>query len=93
MRLGTLLFNYFDDFDGATREFLTVTIIDPTIALAWFNLGVIYATNDPPDNAAARAAWEKVIAIDPTAEIANVAQNHILALPGESPSPPSETPR
>lgn len=79
---------YFDDnqFDNAKAQWLKAAELDPTSPDPHYNLGFLYLSLDPPDPAAAEAAWRKVIALAPGSEIADTVESHIQSLDA-SPSP------
>ena len=76
--------------DAAKAQWLTVTELAPDNATAWYNLGFYYLTIQPADMAAAKAAWQRVIDIDPESEMARTASMHLAGL--EDPTAPSPTP-
>ncbi|MDR1799016.1 MAG: hypothetical protein LBR19_03900 [Bifidobacteriaceae bacterium] len=67
-------------FEAAGAAWLHVTDLVPEQAEAWFNLGFYYLSIDPIDTAAAKAAWEKVVEIDPDSELAATASTHLTGL-------------
>lgn len=79
---------YFDDnqFDNAKAQWLKAAELDPTSPDPHYNLGFLYLSLDPPDPAAAEAAWRRVIALAPGSEIADTVESHIQSLDA-SPSP------
>jgi tetratricopeptide (TPR) repeat protein len=93
MEAGVILFNA-GNLEAARDSWETVLEIDDTIAEAWFNLGFYYLGIEPPDEAGATAAWNRVVELSPGSELALAAQQHLSWLEqGEfSNSPtPSET--
>lgn len=89
LELGVLYFNQ-GQTDAAKAQWLTVTELAPDNATAWYNLGFYYLTIQPADMAAAKAAWQRVIDIDPESEMARTASMHLAGL--EDPTAPSPTP-
>ncbi|MDO5728782.1 MAG: tetratricopeptide repeat protein [Actinomycetaceae bacterium] len=85
LELGLLYFNR-GDLDNAQVNWEYVTAQDPQNIQAWYNLGFLYVSLDPPDNDKAKTAWEHVIEIDPRSPLAQTVQNHMGALLTE-PSP------
>lgn len=76
LELGVLLLNAGDPA-GAEDQWLTVTELDPERVEAWYNLGFFYLSQQPVDNAKARAAWEQVLEIDPDFPEAEIIKNHM----------------
>jgi cytochrome c-type biogenesis protein CcmH/NrfG len=83
LELGVILFNN-GDLEAARAQWTTVTELDPSSALAWYDLGFYYLTQSPPDYAGAEAAWQRVIELDPQSDLAMTAQSHLAGL---APSP------
>ncbi len=91
LELGVLLFNS-KDMDGALEQYQAVLKADPENIKAWYNMGFYHLSSDPADMDAARAAWDKVIEIDPDSDEAQTVQTHIGGLmtgDGSSSSPSS----
>jgi len=76
LELGVLLFNA-ERLDAAGEHWQTAARLAPDEAEAWYNLGFFHASAEPPDHAAARECWERVVAIDPGSELARVATMHL----------------
>lgn len=76
LELGVLLFNA-ERLEAAGEHWQTATRLAPDEAEAWYNLGFFHASVEPPDYAAARECWERVVAIDPDSELARVAAMHL----------------
>ncbi|WP_366180064.1 tetratricopeptide repeat protein [Actinomyces timonensis] len=77
------------DYDRAIETLTGVTDEDPAQAEAWYYLGFIHMSAKPPDEAAARAAWQKVIDLAPDSEMAGKARSHMVNLgsPGGTAGP------
>ncbi|ARD41511.1 tetratricopeptide repeat protein [Actinomyces gaoshouyii] len=68
------------DYDRAIETLTGVTDEDPAKVEAWYYLGFIRMSTNPPDEDAARAAWQKVIALAPDSEMAGKARSHMANL-------------
>lgn len=79
LELGVLYFNQRQP-DAAKAQWLAVTELAPDNATAWYNLGFLYLTIEPADMAAAKAAWQQVIDVDPESEMAKTASMHLAGL-------------
>ena len=79
LQLGVSLFNAYDT-DGAKAGWLRAAEIDPMRAEAYYNLGFLFLSLKTPDEAAAFAAWEKVLEIAPDSDMAATVSSHIGAL-------------
>lgn len=79
LELGVLVFNN-GDVAQAKQLWTKVTEIDPTNAQAWFNLGFVFMSEDPPNMDGVREAWGKVIDVAPDSDIAATARRHLEAL-------------
>jgi tetratricopeptide (TPR) repeat protein len=94
LELGVLYFNQ-RQVDAARDQWLAVTELAPDNATAWYNLGFLYLTIEPADMAAAKAAWQRVIDIDPASEMAKTASMHLAGLQDPAvpdPATPAPTP-
>ncbi|MHA6512515.1 tetratricopeptide repeat protein [Tessaracoccus sp. Z1128] len=91
LELGVLTFND-GDVERAEQLWTTVTEVDPSNPQAWFNLGFVHLSEDPPDAEAARADWQKVLDVAPDSDLAATVRSHLdaLAASSASPSPSSE---
>jgi tetratricopeptide (TPR) repeat protein len=76
LELGVLLFNA-ERVRSAGEHWEAATRLAPDGAEAWYNLGFYHASVEPPDYAAARRCWERVVEIDPGSELARVATMHL----------------
>ena len=83
--LGAAKFNQ-GDLAGAETEWRTVVAIAPTNQEAYYDLGYVYLSTDPPDMTQVRAMWDKVIEIDPTTDVARTVQTHLTSLAPASPA-------
>ncbi len=79
LELGLLLFNR-GDTKGALTHWQETVKQDPNNIEGWYNLGFYYLSQDPPDNDAAKKAWEKVLELDPDSPLAQTVQSHLGAL-------------
>jgi tetratricopeptide (TPR) repeat protein len=86
LALGAAKFNL-GDLDGAEATWLRIVAINPKNAEAHYDLGFIYFSKTPPDMARVREEWNKVIAIDPTSDIAKTAATHLQSLDKSSGAP------
>ncbi|MFT3876231.1 MAG: hypothetical protein QM708_07420 [Propioniciclava sp.] len=88
--LGVALYSG-SDFAEAEKVWLKTAVLAPTSAEPWYNLGFLYLSLDPPDDQRAEAAWQRVIDIDPSSDMAITVGKHLSALdsgvPGSTPSP------
>lgn len=85
LELGVLVFNN-GETSRAEQLWTKVTALDPNNPQAWFNLGFVHLSKDPPDEAAARLAWEKVATVAPDSDLARTARTHAEALAKRSAS-------
>jgi tetratricopeptide (TPR) repeat protein len=83
LELGVLLFDA-ERLAAAAEHWTTVTDIAPDEAEAWYNLGFYHVSVAPPDHAAARGCWERVVQIDPESELAAVARTHLVGVVGDT---------
>lgn len=82
LELGLLYFNR-GDLENARLNWEYVTEQDAENIQAWYNLGFLYVSLDPPDKDKAKVAWEHVVEIDPQSPLAQTVQNHMGALLAE----------
>lgn len=84
---------YYSDgrYDLAEEQWLSASSLDPGSADPWYNLGFLYLSLDPPDDARAEAAWRKVVELAPGSDIAATVSEHLgrldTPLPGASATP------
>ncbi|MDO5677605.1 MAG: tetratricopeptide repeat protein [Propionibacteriaceae bacterium] len=76
LELGVLLMGAGDP-EGAEEQWVAVTELDSQRIEPWYNLGFLYLSRQPADEAKAREAWEKVLEIDPDFPQAEVIKNHM----------------
>lgn len=84
--LGVYCFNK-SDLACAEKQWLEVTKQNPKAQSAYYDLGYLYMIKQPPDTAKTQQMWEKVVAIDPTSDMAKSVQDHLGALATASASP------
>ncbi len=91
LELGVLTFND-GDVKRAEQLWTTVTEVDPSNPQAWFNLGFVHLSEDPPNAEAAQADWQRVLDVAPDSDLAATVRSHLDALAASvaSPSPSSE---
>lgn len=79
LELGAL---YFDKgwSNEAEAQWQWVADADPENVAAWYNLGFVYLSADPPDTAKTMEVWDKVIELDPDSELAETILTHIGGL-------------
>jgi tetratricopeptide (TPR) repeat protein len=75
--------------DEAETTWLAALELAPGDAQVHYNLGFLYANAEPPEFAAAKQAWERVVQLEPDSDIAQTAQVHLDSLdetlgPGET---------
>jgi Flp pilus assembly protein TadD len=83
--LGAAQFNLGKAAD-AEKTWLTAVSVDPKNAEAHYDLGFLYLSAAKPDIAKVQSEWQKVIAIDPTSDIAKTVQTHLKSLASAAPS-------
>jgi cytochrome c-type biogenesis protein CcmH/NrfG len=85
--LGAALFNLGGTAD-AQREWLKAVELDPKNVEAYYDLGFLYLGKQPPDTAAAKAAWGKVVKLAPKSAVAKTIATHLKSLnnPATAPS-------
>jgi cytochrome c-type biogenesis protein CcmH/NrfG len=93
LALGASLFNLGDAAD-AERHWLRVVAIEPKNVEAFYDLGFLYLSKNPPDMARAKQMWRKVIEIAPDSAVAKTVATHLKGLekagPGDATSPAEE---
>ena len=96
LELGVLRFNL-QDIPAAMEQWNAVLEIDPDNVTALYNVGFAYLSQRPPDEAAAQAAWHRVVDIAPDSPEARTVSMHLEGLnsgpqdgvPSDSPGPQS----
>jgi len=63
----------------AKKQWLTAVALNPKSAEGHYDLGFLYLSQTPPDKVNMTAEWNKVIAIDPTSELAKSVASHLNA--------------
>ena len=90
--LGVYYFNL-QDAANAEAQWQEVVRQDPKKQEAYYDLGYLYLVKDPAENDKAIAAWQKVIDIDPTTQMAKSVSEHMSSIGTATASPtPSATP-
>ena len=83
--LGASLFNGGKNAD-AKNAWDKATAINPKNAEAYYDIGFYYLSGSSPDLAKVRAAWQKVISINPTSDLAKTVATHLSSLNSASPT-------
>lgn len=91
LELGVLHFNNGNQ-DRAQELWTKVTEVDARNAQAWYNLGFIHLAEEPPNAAAAKAAWDTVLEVAPDSDLAATVRSHLGALDAMGSATPSPTP-
>ncbi len=76
LALGVIQFNT-DQMDEAEKTWKQVAKLAPDQPHSYYNLGFVYLAREPVDHDALRAAWEKVIELDPDSDMAKTASDHL----------------
>jgi cytochrome c-type biogenesis protein CcmH/NrfG len=84
LSLGAAFYNQ-GDMASAQKPWLTAAKLYPKLATVHNNLGFMYMSQTPPDNAKAIVEFNKVIAIDPKSADAKTVLTHLKGL--QSPAP------
>lgn len=84
LALGAVQYNQ-GDAKAAEGQWRAALAIDDRNIDAHYYLGFMYLTQDPPDQAKARAEWDQVIAIDPDSDIAKNVAQHLNSLASAAP--------
>lgn len=90
LALGAAMFNL-GDAAGARRQWLRVIAIDPDNVEAYYDLGFLYMSKDPPEMVKAKRMWRKVVALAPDSAAAKTVATHLDGVK-ESGSPPATPP-
>jgi cytochrome c-type biogenesis protein CcmH/NrfG len=80
LALGAAKFNLGDAAD-ARRDWLRVIAVDPKNVEAYYDLGFLYLSKDPPEMAAAKRMWRKVLEMAPPgSSVAKTVATHLEGL-------------
>lgn len=90
LALGAAQFNQ-GDSKNAETSWLKTAALDPKNAEVHYDLGFLYMSGSNPDLAKTRSEWQKVVAIDPTSELAKNVKTHLGSLASQSPAPAAST--
>jgi len=85
LAVGAAEFNI-GDLADARLEWLRVIAADRKNAEAYYDLGFLYVSKEPPDMADAKKMWEKVIALAPNSSEAKTIATHLKGLAKEEPA-------
>ncbi len=85
LALGAAQFNLGNPAE-AQKQWLVAVKLYPSNAEVHYDLGFLYMSQTPPDNAKMKAEWQKVIDIDPNSALAKTVATH-LASSTPTPSP------
>jgi tetratricopeptide (TPR) repeat protein len=80
--------------DGASaeRDWRAAIAAAPKNQEAYFDLGFMYLEKNPPDMVQVTEMWTKVVAIDPSTDLANYAKIHLDSFASPGPSGATATP-
>ncbi len=78
LAIGAAQFNVGNNAE-AKKHWLKAVALDPKSAEGHYDLGFLYLSQTPPDKVNMTAEWNKVIAIDPTSELAKSVASHLNA--------------
>lgn len=79
LALGASEFNMGDVAD-ARRTWQRVLATDPKNVEAYYDLGFLYVSQNPPDMANTRKMWDKVVELDPNSPVAKSVSTHLEGL-------------
>jgi cytochrome c-type biogenesis protein CcmH/NrfG len=85
LSLGAARYNQ-GDAAQAEKLWQKVVALDPNQQEAHYDLGFLYLSQTPADNAKVLREWNKVIAINPSTEIAKTVSTHLASLASPSAS-------
>ena len=91
LALGAAQFNL-GDAASAEKQWLAVLAIDPKNVEAYYDLGFMYLSQNPPDMANVKLQWGKVIEIDPNSDVAKTVATHLDSLDRRRPRAPRALP-
>ena len=66
--------------DAAEADWRKVVTLDPKQSEAYYDLGFLYLSKNPPDMDKVKKMWNKVVEIDPTSDVAKTVQQHLEGL-------------
>lgn len=66
-----------NDLPTAEKAWNEVVAQDPKNVEAYYDLGFLHLSKSPPQMDKAQAAWEKVVELDPTSELAGTVKSHL----------------
>ena len=89
--LGSYEFNS-GDSAAAEKAWIDATKANPKSQEAHYDLGVLYIVSDPPQPDKTTLAWQKVIDIDPTTELAKRVSEHLPNIAAVTATPSPATP-
>ncbi|HET7902503.1 MAG TPA: hypothetical protein VFL59_15075 [Candidatus Nanopelagicales bacterium] len=89
LALGASQFNLGKATD-AEKSWIKSAALNPKSAEVHYDLGFLYLSQANPDMAKVKAEWQKVIAIDPTSDIAKNVKTHLDSLASASPAASSK---
>lgn len=79
LTLGVARFNG-GDLAAAEKQWLEVLRLDPKKAEAYYDLGFLYMSQDPPRMDKAEASWAKVSELAPGSQMAKTVEGHVASL-------------
>jgi cytochrome c-type biogenesis protein CcmH/NrfG len=79
LALGASEFNL-NDVADARRDWQRVIAADPKNVEAYYDLGFLYVSQDPPDMAKTKEMWSKVVELDPNSQVAKSVSTHLEGL-------------
>lgn len=66
--------------DAAEADWKKVVALNPRQAEAYYDLGFLYLSKNPPEMTKVRQMWKKVVEIDPTSDVAKNVRQHLQGL-------------
>ncbi|MDO5066464.1 MAG: tetratricopeptide repeat protein [Propionibacteriaceae bacterium] len=79
-----------NQYDAAEQHWVRVTELDPERQEPWYSLGFLHMARTPADVEQARAAWTKVVEIDPSSRMAQEVSALLTTLATPEAAPSSE---
>lgn len=76
---GVALYNE-ERYAEAEEQWLAAAEVAPADPGPWYNLGFLYLSTDPPQDAKAEAAWRKVVELAPGTSMAQTVTEHLARL-------------